>query len=374
MTHYFATVARGLEVIAAQELEALGGNAVEPRFAGVSFQGDRELLYRVNLWGRTLFRVLEPITQFPCREAEDLYRGVQAVDWAEYLTPEATLAVRATGSTPALNHSHFTALQVKNAIVDQQRDRWGRRSSVDATRPDLWLHLHLTPEQAILSRDSSGDSLHRRGYRPAMGTAPLKESLAAALLMMAEWQPEIPLLDPLCGSGTLPLEAALGALGLAPGRLRAEFAFERWPDFDPELWQRVRQAATAPGRASLPAPIWGRDRDPEVLAQAQANAERCGLGEAVAWTQGELATLEAPAASGIFICNPPYGKRLGEVKHLGPFYRQLGDVLKQRFRGWTAYILSGNSQLTKQIGLRTSRRFEVYNGSLPCRLLKYELY
>jgi len=374
MTAYFATVARGLEAIAAQEIRDLGGEAVEPGFAGVSFQGDRQLLYRVNLWGRTLFRVLEPIAEFPCREARELYRGVQRVDWAAYLSPDATFAVRATGSNRALNHSHFTALQVKNAIVDQQRDRWGRRSSIDLEGPDLALNLHIAGDRAVLSRDSSGDSLHRRGYRPAVGRAPLKESLAAALLVLADWQPDQPLLDPCCGSGTILLEAALRSLRIAPGLQRGEFAFERWPDFDPVLWQVLLQEARAQERTDLPAPIWGRDRDPTVLAQARDNAERCGVGDRLHFNVGELADLEAPAPSGLLICNPPYGKRLGDAQELAPLYRQLGDVLKQRFTGWKAYILSGNSQLAKQIGLRTSRRLEVYNGSLPCRLLEYELY
>ncbi len=371
---YFATVARGLEAIAAQEIRDLGGQDVEPGFAGVGFTGDRALLYRVNLWGRTLFRVLEPLAEFRCRDAEDLYRGVQALDWAEYLTPDETLAVRATGSNRALNHSHFTALQVKNAVVDWQRDRYGRRSSVDASDPDLWLNLHVYRDRATLSRDSTGESLHRRGYRPAVGAAPLKETLAAALLILAEWTPETPLLDPLCGSGTLPLEAALQGLQIAPGSQRAGFAFERWPDFDAALWQSIWQAAQQAARPQLPAPIWGRDRDPAVLAQARANAERCGVGDRLRFELGEVADLEPPAEQGILICNPPYGKRLGEVKQLAPFYRQLGDIFKQRFTGWTAYLLSGNPELTKQVGLRTSRRFEVYNGSLPCRLLKYELY
>ncbi|NJL00157.1 MAG: RNA methyltransferase [Spirulinaceae cyanobacterium SM2_1_0] len=374
MRQYFATVARGLEPIAAQEIRDLGGQSVEPGFAGVSFQGDRQLLYRVNLWGRTLFRVLEPLAEFPCRDAAALYRGVQAVDWADYLTPDQTLAVRATGSNRALNHSHFTALQVKNAVVDQQRDRFGKRSSVDAERPDLWLNLHIYGDRATLSRDSSGTSLHRRGYRPAVGPAPLKESLAAALLVLAEWQPEIPLLDPLCGSGTVPLEAALRSLRIAPGMLRAEFAFEYWPDFDAELWQRLQQEAVQQELSDLPAPIWGRDHDAAVLAQAQANAERCGVGDRLSFTIGDLEDLTAPADQGILICNPPYGKRLGEVEALIPFYRRLGDIFKQRFQGWTAYILSGSPELSKQVGLRASRRFEVYNGSLPCRFLKFELY
>ncbi|MDY7014982.1 MAG: THUMP domain-containing protein, partial [Cyanobacteriota bacterium] len=212
MNRYFATAARALEPIAARELEQLGAQNVRPEFAGVHFEGDRALLYRVNLHSRTVFRILAPIAQFKCRDADQLYRQVRKIDWAQYLQPENTLAVRCTGSNRQLNHSHFTALQVKNAIVDQQRDRFGQRSSVDLQFPDLALNAHIQSDRCILSLDSTGESLHRRGYRPAMGLAPLKETLAAALLEMAQWDIQLPLFDPLCGSGTLPLEAGLKAL------------------------------------------------------------------------------------------------------------------------------------------------------------------
>ncbi|AFY83602.1 putative N6-adenine-specific DNA methylase [Oscillatoria acuminata PCC 6304] len=374
MTEYFATVARGLEPIAAQELERLGAQDVRPDFTGVHFSGDRALLYRVNLWGRTLFRVLVPIREFSCPNAEMLYREVQSIDWEEYLDPGHTLAVNCTGSNHKLNHTHFTALQVKNAIVDQQRDRTGERSTVDPKDPDLLLNLHIHGDRAILSLDSSGNSLHRRGYRPAMGTAPLKETLAAAILELAEYSPEQTFLDPLCGSGTLPLEAGLKALNIAPGLFRERFGFMSWRDFDLELWQDIRQEALDGQKAELTAPIFGSDRDRAVIQQAHLNAENCGLDAHVHFSIQEFYQIEPPAESGIFICNPPYGERLGEVHELGDFYKSMGDILKQRFTGWTAYILSGNKELTKKIGLKSSKRIPVYNGSLPCTLLKYELY
>lgn len=217
MNHYFATVARGLEPIAAAELERLGAKEVRPDFTGVHFVGDKAMLYRVNLWARTIFRVLVPIHEFACYDAQMLYQGVQNISWDEYLRPNNTLAVDCTGGNQKLNHTHFTALQVKNAIVDQQRDKSGHRSSVDTENPDVRINVHIHQDRCILSLDSSGTSLHRRGYRPAMGLAPLKETLAAAILDMAEWDANLPFLDPLCGSGTLPLEAALKALNIAPG-------------------------------------------------------------------------------------------------------------------------------------------------------------
>ncbi|MGL5080854.1 MAG: THUMP domain-containing class I SAM-dependent RNA methyltransferase [Microcoleaceae cyanobacterium] len=374
MASYFATVARGLELVAAAELERLEAENIQPDFAGVHFTGNRTLLYRVNLWARTLFRVLVPIHQFSCSDAQQLYQAVQEIEWQEYLTPDMTFAVDCTGSNAGLNHTHFTALQVKNAIVDQQRQKWGERSDIDPKTPGILINLHIHHDQGILSLDSSGASLHRRGYRPAVGQAPLKETLAAALLDLAEWNPNLPFLDPMCGSGTLPLEASLKALNIAPGVFRERFGFMTWLDFDPDLWQQLYQQAEAGEQSELPTPIVGCDRDPEMLAQARFNAEQCGVSDQLKFFQQELTTLEAPTDQGILICNPPYGERLGDAKELGSLYKLLGDTFKQRFKGWTAFVLTGNKTLAKQVGLRTAQRIPVYNGALPCTLLKYELY
>ncbi|MDB9504397.1 THUMP domain-containing protein [Spirulina major CS-329] len=373
MQRYFATVARGLEPLAAQELEALGAEQVSTQFTGVEFWGDRALLYRVNLWARTVFRVLMPIAEVSCRSAEDLYRDVQKLDWRDYLTPAHTLAVDCTGSNAALNHTHFTALQVKNAIVDQQRQRGGRRSDVDAQQPDLRLNLHIHKYTGVLSLDSSGSSLHRRGYRPAVGTAPLKETLAAALLAQIGWEGDRPLYDPCCGSGTIPLEAGLKALNIAPGLFRAQFGFETWQDFDADLWQQLRQEAAAQQRDRLAAPIIGSDRDLSTLQQAHSNAEYCGLDRLIEFQTEDILEMKPPCESGVLICNPPYGHRLGNESELVEFYRQLGDRLKQQFTGWTAYILTTKA-LGKQVGLKASQRLPVYNGSLACTFLRYDLY
>ena len=374
MNHYFATVARGLELIAAQELEHLGAKEVRPDFTGVHFVGDLTLLYRVNLWARTIFRVLVTLREFHCPDADRLYQEVQKIDWEQYIQPHNTLAVTATGGNRQLNHTHFTALQVKNAIVDQQRHQFGQRSSVDTENPDLQINAHIHENRCIISLDSSGASLHRRGYRPAMGLAPLKETLAAALLDMAQWEPSLPFLDPLCGSGTLPLEASLKSLNIAPGLFRQQFAFEKWSDFDEALWDRLFTEATNSELPALEAPIMGSDRDPDILNQARINAQQCGIADKVTFSQTELSQLEAPADSGVIICNPPYGERLGDARELGDFYKLLGDVFKQRFKGWTAFVLTGNKELAKKIGLKASRRIPVYNGSIACTLLKYELY
>lgn len=374
MNQYFATVARGLETLAAQELEQLGAHSVEPGFCGAAFEGDRNLLYRVNLWARLPFRILMKVDEFPCHDAEELYRGIQKLDWSKYLTPDMTLAVNATGKSDRLNHTHFTALQVKNAIVDQQEENFGQRSNVELQQPDVRISVHINRDVCTVSLDSSGNSLHRRGYRPAVGSAPLKESLAAALIQLSGWQPEQMFYDPLCGSGTLPLEASLKALNIAPGLFRERFGFETWLDFDSLLLEKLIAEARDSQRELLPAPIWGSDGDENAIAQAMANAENCGVLDCVYFSQIELADVFAPADTGVLLCNPPYGERLGKDMDLGAFYKKLGDIFKQRFKGWTAFVLSGNKELSQSIGLKSSQRISVYNGTIPCQLMKYELY
>ncbi|MEM9266794.1 MAG: THUMP domain-containing protein [Cyanobacteria bacterium P01_F01_bin.13] len=378
MFQCFATVARGLEELAAEELEQLGAEGVEPGFCGVGFRCDRTHLYTINLWTRLSFRILVTIARVPCRDSDTLYRGIQSIDWEQYLSPDRTLAVKATGKNDRLNHSHFTALQVKNAIVDQQQDRCGDRSDVDTEIPDVQINVHIKDNTATVSLDSSGSSLHRRGYRPAMGTAPLKESLAAALVQLTEWSGKVAFLDPMCGSGTLPIEACLQALNIAPGLFRDEtsqgFGFQTWPDYDQALWLEVVAAAKKQQLNELKGPVTGCDRDLDMLTDARTNADYSGVADHIQFTYTDFANIEAPSDSGIIICNPPYGERLGKPENLAPFYKQMGDILKQRFKGWTAYILSGNKALTKCIGLRTARKIPIYNGAIPCQFLKYELY
>jgi putative N6-adenine-specific DNA methylase len=318
--------------------------------------------------------VLVKLGECPCYDADDLYQGIQSIDWRPYLTPDLTFAVDATGKNLRLNHTHFTALQVKNAVVDQQRQHWGDRSTIDTQHPEVRLNVHIQDDTCTISLDSSGSSLHRRGYRPAVGAAPLKESLAAALVKLTDWPGDVPLLDPLCGSGTLPLEASMVALNMAPGLFREEFGFQTWPDFDGELWDRLWQEAEDGRKAALATWVGGCDRELEIIHQANLNAQRCGLADQVTFWAADLADLEAPADSGYLLCNPPYGERLGADDDLGAFYKLLGDVLKQRFKGWTAFVLSGNKELARHIGLKSAQRVPVYNGTLPCQWLKYELY
>jgi putative N6-adenine-specific DNA methylase len=374
MNNYFATVARGLEEVTAKELERLGASEVKADFTGVHFQGDKELLYRVNLWSRIAFRILQNIDRIPSANAEELYRGIYDIEWGEYIRSEQTLAVNCTGGNKNLNHSHFTALQVKNAIVDRQFKESGRRSDIDPENPDILVNVHIRDNNCTVSLDSSGESLHRRGYRPAMGLAPLKETLAAAIIELSDWQNDLAFFDPLCGSGTLPIEAGMKALKIAPRLYRQKFSFQNWQDYDSSLWNKIIRQAKEEELQSLSQPIVGSDRNAQVIAEARENAAFCDLDREIQFQQLEVTDIEPPAAKGVLICNPPYGKRIGEVDELIGFYRLLGDIFKQRFTGWTAYILTGNKELSKQVGLKASRRIPLYNGSIACTLLKYELY
>ena len=371
---YFATVARGLEKVAAQELKKLNAKNIEITFAGVYFQGDKSLLYRANIWSRTILRFLMPIFTIQCNDELELYNNVNKIDWSQFLTTEQTFAVNCTGKNLKLNHTHFTALQIKNSIIDQQRDRFKKRSTIDPKNPNILINAHISENSCILSLDSSGNSLHRRGYRAAMGFAPIKESLAAALLDIAEWTPDICLLDPMCGSGTIPIEATLKSLNIAVGLNRKSFGFQFWQDFDEKLYKNIINEAIKKQRKKLKAPIFGNDCDLSVIKQAKANAKKCNIEEYIHFVKMALKDIEAPFDKGIVICNPPYGKRIGNSQELGKLYKLLGDILKHRFKGWVAYILSEDKKLTQQIGLRASSRASIYNGSLNCTLLKYDLY
>ena len=368
----------GLEDAAATELTALGCQAVARLHRAVRFQTDLAGYYRLHLQARLPFRLLLELAQFPCRSKDELYDGVQrAVDWSRWLPPGATFRVDATGSAPGLNHSHYSALQVKNALVDLQRQQWGARSSVDLDNPDLSIHLHLGGGEAALSLDGSGGSLHRRGYRAAMGLAPLKENLAAGLIALTGWDGSVPLADPLCGSGTLLIEAACLALGRAPG-LGRHFALERWPKFDSQLWQQERQAASDLARETLPsgealAPIVGREQDPGVLDQAHSNAEAAGIASALELSLGDCRDFMPPPGPGILVCNPPYGERIGEREGLEPLYADLGRMVKERCGGWSLWLLSGNPELTGALKMKASRRIPISNGGIDCRWLHYEV-
>ena len=371
---FFATTARGLEELTGAELTALEMAGVQPGKGGVRFRGRLEDGYRACLWLRTASRVLLPLAEFDVSTPQALYDGVRGVDWARYLTPDHTLAVDCVLRDSAMTHSGFVALKSKDAIVDRLRDRFGRRPSVDARDPAVRINVHLVKNRCTVSLDLAGAPLDRRGYRLDRNDAPLRETLAAALVQLSGWDGTTPFCDPMCGSGTIVIEAALKAARIAPGLIRSGFGFQRWPGFDQGVWQRLVEEARAGMLPKLAAPIVGSDKVAATVTLAAQNCRRAGVTKLVSLAQGDIRDFTPPPGPGVILCNPPYGERLGEVEQLKPLYRQMGDVFKQRCTGYVAHLLCGNLELAKHVGLKASRRVVLWNGPLECRLLKYDLF
>lgn len=369
----FAAVPRGAEEIAAFELEKLGISGAVPGKGGVAFTANREGVYRANLWLRTASRVLVQLSVFPCKSPEELYAGVHALPWNELITPLMTLAVDCSLRDSVLTHSGFVALKTKDAIVDRIREACGSRPNVDTAAPDVRVNVHLHKNVCTVSLDSSGDSLDRRGYRIERNEAPLRETLAAAIVALTGWDGTVPLVDPMCGSGTIPAEAALLAARIPPG-LQRTFGFQRWLDFDSQLWNRLLEDATNGVSKIQTGLITGYDQDSRALLLAGRNIEKAGLGGQIHFFHAALQDFRPEGERGVVIINPPYGMRMGEEDDLRELYCQIGDILKKRCRGWTGYVLTGNLELAKYIGLKASRRFVLFNGAIECRLLKYDLY
>ena len=383
--HFFATTARNLETLLAEELRGLGIEDVTETRAGARFSGALADAYRVCLWSRVANRVLLPLAEFKAADADALYAGVRRIDWSEHLDLARTLAVHADSARSGIDHGKFAALKIKDAIVDQFREQTGSRPDVDTECPDVALYCHLFRDQATLSLDLSGDSLHRRGYRAEGGAAPLKETLAAAILLRAGW-PAIAadggaLLDPLCGSGTLPIEAAMIAADIAPGLLRDHWGFTGWLGHDAAAWEALLAEARRrqhTGLERLKAAgnlIRGSDRDPRTVRVAQDNAQRAGLTRFIRFQQADLADCHPlrQERPGLVVTNPPYGLRLGGDSHLPAMYALLGERLKQHFDGWHAAVFTGNPDLGKRMGLRAQRFHTLYNGPVECRLLHFEI-
>lgn len=380
-THpFFATCPKGIELPLAEELRTLGARDAHEKRAGVEFGGTLETAYRACLWSRLASRVLLPLKAFAAPTPETLYEGVQTVPWDEHLAPDGTLAVDFTTSASAITHSHYGALKVKDAIVDQLRARHGVRPSVNTARPDLRINVYLNRDLATLSLDLSGESLHRRGYRAQAVEAPLKENLAAAILLRANW-PEIArdrgtLVDLMCGSGTLLIEAALVAADSAPCLLRSYFGFLSWRQHDAALWQRLLDEARArrdAGLTQLP-PIRGYDAEARAIRIAQDNIRRAGFEKHVVIAQRALADCASEeTTAGLVVANPPYGERLGEARELPRLYAELGTQLKNCFPGWRAAVFTGNPELGKNMGLRARRMHTLWNGAIECRLLHFDV-
>ncbi|MFO0926353.1 MAG: THUMP domain-containing protein [Gemmataceae bacterium] len=370
---YFATCGRGIEPILADELRRLGAADVAPGRGGVRFAGDRALLYRANLWLRTAVRVLWPILEADVTSPDELYDAIGTIDWAQWMTPEHTLAVDCNVRDSAITHSQYAARRVKDAICDQFIARCGRRPSVDVEAPMLGFNLHVYRNHAVLSLDSSGDSLHKRGYRPIQTKAPLNEALAAALILRTGWPGTTPLVDPMCGSGTLPIEAAWLALHRPPGLTRKRFGFMGWMDYDVAEWAELRDEARRGMLRALPAVVTGSDVRGDAVSFSIDNAKAAGIGHLLRFTKANVRDLTlSENEPGVVICNPPYGERIGEEKDLFPLYRMLGEVFRTRCVGGQAWVFTGNARLAHAIGLEPTESVPLFNGKIPCRLLRFD--
>ncbi len=372
MEKYFATCPRGLEPVLAGELAALGARDVGAVDGGVSFGGGLALRYSANLESRVASRVLWRVGHAPYRSEHDVFEAARALAWPRLFDVRRTIRVNVSAIKSSLKSLDFVTLRVKDAVCDVFRAARGKRPDVDTESPDVRIHVFLTREEATFYLDTSGEALFKRGWRLAGGEAPLRENLAAGILKLAGWLPPTPLLDPMCGSGTFLVEAAMMALDAAPGVGRA-FGFEKLESHDEKLWRSLREKAKSRRRPAVPLPLYGRDKSGTALGFARANLAAAGIEAAVQLKQMDVLDGGPPQPSGIVVMNPPYGERVGEKDQLAAFYPRLGDALKQRYAGWTAYILSADLRLPKLLGLKASRRTPLYNGALECRLFDYRI-
>lgn len=372
MEEFFASCPRGLESLLAAEVGGAGASAIAPVAGGVGFAGDWRCCYRANLESRIATRILWRVASGLYRREEDVYRLAYDVPWHRYFAVGSTLRVDVTAISSPLKSLDFITLKVKDAVCDRFRAECTKRPSIDTRAPDVRVQLFLTAGEATLYLDTSGAPLYKRGFKRAAVEAPIKENLAAGILMLTEWQPDQPLLDPMCGSGTFLIEAAQMALGIVPG-LGRSFGFERLADFDDEAWRVLirdaQERRLAPGRLA----IYGSDLYGEQLKRAHENLLAAGLVDRVPLKQANLLELTPPEKAGVLVANPPYGARIGEKDALEAFYPQLGDALKQRFAGWRCYFFSADKALPRLIGLRSSKRIALYNGPLECRLYEYRI-
>lgn len=367
----FATCPRGLEAVLASELTGLGAGGVRATAGGVAFRGRLELVYRINYASRIASRILMQVTHGRYCSEEDIYRGVYALDWPALFGVERTIRVNVSAVASPVKSLDFVTLRIKDAVCDRFRAHSNRRPSVDTVAPEVRIHAFLAAQEYTIYLDSSGEALFKRGYRSEAGEAPLRENLAAGIVRLTRWQADVPLLDPMCGGGTLLIEAAQMALEMAAGA-RRRFGFEKLHSYDAQLWEEVRsQWPSEPRRSSLA--IYGCDREPAAVEAARSNLAAAGLAKVVQLRRANVLGLPAPANAGVLVMNPPYGVRLEQQQSLERFYPKLGDALKQNFAGWRAYIFTSDLRLPKLIGLSASRRTPLYNGGLECRLYEFKI-
>lgn len=370
---------KGLEEVLAQELIELGANDVQLERRAVSFRGDKTLLYRANFSLRTAIRILVPIASFKAKDTDALYAQLLKLNWAQYMTVNSTFAIDATVYSESFRNSRFVTYRVKDAIVDYWQEREHKRPNVSVQSPDLTINVYIANEQVTLSLDSSGESLHKRGYRVATTEAPINEVLAAGMLRMAGWQGQSDFYDPMCGSGTLLIEAALMARNIAPGVFRQSFAFEKWPDFDADLWNDIYNDDSQ--EREFTHRIYGSDASFYAIQQAAKNIKSAGVQHDVELKQirmEEINNHQSPItnhqSSPLVMLNPPYGERLKSNKEIEDLYSAIGTALKHQFTGATAWIISSNAAAMKCIGLKPSKKYHLLNGELDCQFNQYELF
>lgn len=374
MAVFFASTAKGLVDALQAELEGLGIDKLRRVPSGVEFETTWENAYRINLQSRLASRILRPALEFTAYQPEELYGQVQRHDFTRYIKPNQTMAVDAVVTDGMMRDQRFIALKTKDAIVDQFRDKFEIRPDIDKENPDMRVWVRAYKNKFHVAIDTSGDPLHERGYRKEAGEAPMKENLAAGLIALSEWDEKMPLVDPMCGSGTLLIEAALKVSKIAPGSLRKRFAFQKFQNFDKEAWERVVDQAIEEEVAEPGVQFYGFDRDKKVLEKAKENARRAGVDHLIEFARGDVTTLEAPVSHGMIITNPPYAVRLGDEDNMKDLYRDFSHTLKTQFKGWNAWILSGNADLIKDLRLKSTRKHFVFNGPIECRFLKYEMH
>jgi putative N6-adenine-specific DNA methylase len=368
-----ATTQQYLEPVLVNELLNIGATDVEKHNRAVSFTGDLGVMYRANLCTRTALKVLVPFVKFKARNERDLYEEIRRIDWETYLDVDGTLAVHTSLSTDYFNHSQFVSQKTKDAIVDRFRDKFGRRPSVDIADPHLSIAVHIVRDEVSISFDSSAESLHRRGYRTEQTLAPINEVTAAGMIMLTGWDGKGAFVDPMCGSGTILIEAALYAKNIAPGLFKKRFGFMHWKNYDRKLWESIVTEARANIRETDTVFI-GSDKTFKAIEIARANATRAGLDEDIRLSNKRFEEVKPPqGVAGLVVMNPPYGERL-PIEEIGPFYKEIGDKLKQDFDGYTAWIISSNVSALKKVGLAASQRLTLFNGPLECKYYKFELY
>lgn len=376
MTNTFSLIIKtqaGLESLLADELGKLGAQDIQVLNRAVSCRTDQTTMYRINYTSRTALRVLKEISTFEAADEKDLYREVKKFDWTKVLHPGKTLAVNATVNNSRMTHSHFVALKTKDAVVDRIREKFNSRPGVDIKNPDVRIHVHINGTQGSLLLDSSGDSLHKRGYRIRQGEAPINEVLAAGMILLSGWDGNTPLLDPMCGSGTILCEAAMIANSFPAGYFRKDFGFMHWQDYNAAAWEKVVAEENARIRKQT-VEIFGNDVNQNTLAIAKETAENAGFGNEIRFKQVAFENSSPPSdEKGFIITNPPYGERIKKADILA-FYKMIGDTLKSRYAGYTAWLITSHLEALKSVGLRTSRKIKLYNGPLECRFVKYELY